>query len=83
MRLNPQKYSHYIHIDDYTNDNYMGKTVEVTMDLRKFGYESTKKGCANYHILEGKVIGFWPPNRGLAQGAVGMQVREEVRGCKD
>ena len=33
-------------------------------DLRKFGYESTKSGSANYHILEGKIVGFWPPNEG-------------------
>ena len=63
-RTRPGSYSHYIIIGDYTNENYMGKTIEVTMDLRKFGYESTKKGSPNYHILEGKVIGFWPPGEG-------------------
>ena len=37
---------------------------KTTDRLKNSRYESTKKGSPNYHILEGKIIGFWPPGEG-------------------
>jgi hypothetical protein len=62
VRSNPEKWSHYIALKDYTRDNYMNKTIEVTLDLTTMGYESQKS--SKFHILEGKIIGFYGPHEG-------------------
>jgi hypothetical protein len=66
VRTNPERWSHYIKIDEYTEANYMGKKIEVTLDLSTMGYAS-ERGSKAYHILEGTIIGFCAPNEGTKE----------------
>jgi hypothetical protein len=62
VTTNPEKWSHYIAIEDFTRDNYLNKTIEVTLDLTTKGLERQKN--SKFHILEGKIIDFRAPDEG-------------------